>query len=62
MVQKMKVKALRELLFTMPDEADVEVNDNRGGQMYFIDQVDYFGPGEIMLGETETVVIQVNCE
>jgi hypothetical protein len=54
----MKVKELIELLQKMPQEADVEVNDNNGGEVYIINQVNYFPADDI---DTEVAMIQVNC-
>ena len=42
----MKRDELIALLQTMPEDADVEVNDNNGGEVYPIVQVDYFPADE----------------
>jgi hypothetical protein len=50
-------------LQTMPQDIAVQVNDNRGGEVYDLDSVDLFDEGSIALEpEDEPVVIlQVNC-
>ena len=53
----MTVAELIEVLKTMPQGAEVEVNDNHGGNVFAIDQVDYFEAEDEF---TEVVVIQVN--
>jgi hypothetical protein len=55
----MKVKDLIKTLQAMPQDADVEVNDNNGGEVYTIYRVDYFPADE---QGTEVVMIQVNCD
>lgn len=54
----MKRDELIALLQTMPEDVDVEVNDNNGGEVYLIDQVDYFTADGY---DGARIVIQVNC-
>lgn len=54
----MKKSELIKILQDMPGDPEVEVNDNRGGEVYPIDQVDYFEED----ANSEAIVIQVNCE
>jgi hypothetical protein len=53
----MTVAELIEVLKTMPQDVTVEVNDNGGGEVHGIDQVDYF---EADADFDECVTIQVN--
>jgi hypothetical protein len=53
----MTVAELIEVLKTMPQEVEVEVNDNHGGNVFEIDQVDHFEAEDDF---AEVVVIQVN--
>ncbi len=48
------IKALQEL----PQDIQVEVNDNKGGEVFAIEQVDHFGAS---LEDEQIVIIQVNC-
>ena len=52
----MTVAELIKQLQLLPQDAQVEVNDNCGGEVYSIEQVDYFQS----IGDEELVVIQVN--
>ena len=54
----MTVADLIKRLQAMPQNAVVEVNDNRNGEMYSVEQVDHFVADEY---DPESVVIQVNC-
>lgn len=53
----MTVAELVAILQEMPQDALVEVNDNCGGEVFPIEQVDYFEANEY---DDEVVVIQVN--
>ncbi len=53
----MKSHELARLLLSMPD-AIVEVNDNMGGSVFPISQVDHF---ESTQDDPEVIMIQVNC-
>ena len=53
----MTVRELIEILKTMPQDCLVEVNDNNGGEVYGIEQVDHFQASEF---NDESVVLQVN--
>jgi sulfur carrier protein ThiS len=53
----MTVAELIEILKTMPQDVMVEVNDNRGGEVYNVEQVDHFEADDDF---EEVVVIQVN--
>lgn len=53
----MTVAELIEILKTMPQDCLVEVNDNMGGEIYDVEQVDHFEATEY---DDETVVLQVN--
>ena len=55
----MLVSELIEILKTMPQDVIVEVNDNQGGEVYSIEQVDFFGKEEYLNSE-DVVMIQVN--
>ncbi len=54
----MKVSELITILSTMQPDVDIEVNDNNGGEVYAIDQVDFFPATD---GDPSIVMIQVNC-
>ncbi len=54
----MKKEELIAILQALPDGVDVEVNDNNGGEVYPIDQVDYFEANE---DYAAGIMIQVNC-
>jgi hypothetical protein len=59
----MTVSELIAILQTMPQDMTVEVNDNRNGDVHFIDSIDCFtaedfGPDD---DNQPCVVIQVNC-
>ena len=56
--QIMTVGELIKRLQAMPQNAVVEINDNRNGEMYGVEQVDHFAANEY---DPESVVIQVNC-
>jgi hypothetical protein len=47
----------------MPQDIAVQVNDNRGGEVYDLDSVDLFDEGSIALEEEDepVVILQVNC-
>ena len=53
----MKVKDLIAELQKLDPDAEVEVNDNAGGEVYEIEQIDFFE----FPGEPKCAVIQVNC-
>lgn len=53
----MTVEELIKELQMLPPHVRVEVNDNRGGEIHNLDQVDYFND-EI---DGEIVILQVNC-
>lgn len=52
----MTVQELINILQKMPQHIEVEVNDNLGGGIYFIDCVDHFPDDE----DGACVIIQVN--
>lgn len=52
----MKVSELIVKLQKLPQDVDVEVNDNRGGECYPIEQVDFFDEEH-----PSYVMLQVNC-
>ena len=54
----MTVAELIKQLQALPQDIQVEVNDNNGGEVFAIDQVDYFAATEY---DPELVIIQVNC-
>lgn len=54
----MTVAELIAELQKLPQHIQVEVNDNNGGEVFAIDQVDYFDATD---GDPEIVIIQVNC-
>ena len=54
----MKSHDLAKLLLSLPN-ATVEVNDNMGGSVFPISQVDHFEVGEA--DDYEIIMIQVNC-
>lgn len=54
---EMTVRELIEILKTMPQDCLVEVNDNKGGEIYGIEHVDHFQASEFY---DESVVLQVN--
>lgn len=58
----MTVAELITILSTMPRHLPVEVNDNLGGQILYIDCVDHFDSDEISVddGDYPVVMIQVN--
>lgn len=59
----MLVRELIDILKTYPQETPVEVNDNYGGQIHFIDCVDFFSQAELKYEDDYPVVmIQVNCD
>ena len=58
----MTVAELIAILQTMPQDFPIEVNDNNGGQIYPIEQVDCFTELDDELGDYPVVVIQVNCD
>ena len=58
----MTVAELIAILQTMPQDLEVEVNNNNGREIFAIEQVDYFSEEELD-GEFEpSVIIQVNYE
>ena len=58
----MTVAELIAILQTMPQDLEVEVNNNNGREIFAIEQVDYFSEEELD-GEFEpSVMIQVNYE
>lgn len=54
----MKVRELMEILSQLPQDVEVEVNDNNGGEVYAIDSIDHFKKGR----DPALVIIQVNCD
>jgi hypothetical protein len=54
----MTVAELIEILKQMPQDIQVEVNDNAAGEVFAIDQVDHFDATEY---DPQIVIIQVNC-
>ena len=58
----MTVAELIAILQTMPQDLEVEVNNNNGREIFAIEQVDYFSEEELD-GEFEpSVIIQVNYD
>lgn len=55
----MKKSELIKELELIPGDPEVEVNDNRGGEVYSIFQIDHF---EKTSDDPEVIMIQVNCE
>lgn len=53
----MKSHELARQLLSMPD-VDVEINDNNGGEVYVIEQVDHFPADDEV---PDLIIIQVNC-
>ena len=60
----MTVAELAKILKSMPQNAIIEVNDNAGGQIHFIDRVEFFDADTIENGNEDypVVMIQVNTE
>ena len=54
----MTVAELIEILQQMPQDVQVEVNDNNGGVVFGIEEVNHFEECE---WDDEIVMIQVNC-
>ena len=54
----MTVAELIEILKTMPQDLPIEINDNMGGQIIYIDSVDSFPDDE----DYPVVMIQANVE
>ena len=54
------VSELIELLQKLPQDVLVEVNDNRNGNIFGIDSVDYFG--DLGPDDPAMVILQVNCD
>jgi hypothetical protein len=54
----MTVADLIAELQKLPQDIQVEVNDNNGGEVFAIDQVDHFDATDY---DPEIVIIQVNC-
>ena len=54
----MKVSELITLLQKMPQDVEVEVNDNNGGQVWPIESVDDFSDDI----DGACVIIQINCD
>lgn len=59
----MIVSELISILKKMPQDLPIEINDNMGGQIIYIDSVDYFGPDDIDMSDDDypVVMIQANC-
>jgi hypothetical protein len=55
----MKVHELITLMQAMPQNVDIEVNDNGNGEVYVIDDIDHFGATPY---DSECVIIQVNVD
>ena len=63
----MTVAELITILQPMPQDLPIEINDNMGGQIIYIDCVQHFGPDDIDAeaaadGDYPVVIIQANCE
>ena len=62
----MTVAELIEILMTMPQDLPIEINDNMGGQIIYIDSVDYFDATDERFssedGDYPVVMIQANVE
>jgi len=57
----MKVSELIEILQALPQDLEVEVNDNNGGEVYAIEEVTHYKPNlDLWPDDAETVVLQVN--
>jgi hypothetical protein len=62
----MTVAQLIEILKTMPQDLPIEINDNEGGQIIYIDSVDHFDCTDERFspedGDYPVVMIQANVE
>jgi hypothetical protein len=62
----MTVAELIEILKTMPQDLPIEINDNMGGQIIYIDSVDHFDCTDERFspedGDYPVVMIQANVE
>jgi hypothetical protein len=62
----MTVAELIEILKTMPQNLPIEINDNMGGQIIYIDSVDHFDCTDERFspedGDYPVVMIQANVE
>lgn len=59
----MKVSALIAILQKMPQDLEVEVNDNGGGEVYAIEDITHYVPNNDLWPDDEpAVIIQVNGE
>jgi len=57
----MKPPELIAILQKMPQDIDVEVNDNKGGEVYAIEDVTLFVPNtDLWPDDHSAVIIQVN--
>lgn len=54
----MTVAELIKQLQALPQDIQVEVNDNNGGEVFAIDQVDHFEATDY---DPQIVILQVNC-
>lgn len=56
----MKPPELIAILQKMPQDIDVEVNDNNGGEVYAIEKVTLYVPTDLWPDDKAAVIIQVN--
>lgn len=57
----MKVAALIAELQKLPQDLEVEINDNKGGEVHAIEEVTHYVPNtDIWPDDVPSVVIQVN--
>ena len=57
----MKVCDVIKLLQTMPQDLELEVNDNNGGEVYSIEEITLYVPNtDLWPDDVAAVVIQVN--
>lgn len=57
----MKVSQLVDILKGMPQDIEVEINDNNGGEVYAIEGVDHYVPNlDLWPDDIQAVIIQVN--
>ena len=56
----MKVSELIKILQDMPQDLPVEINNNLGGEITYVDQVDLFTVDDGL--DYPVVMIQTNCE
>jgi hypothetical protein len=56
-------RQLIALLKDLPDNVEVEVNDNRGGEVYAIEDVTLYTPNlDLWPDDKPAIILQVNCD